>query len=57
VRWQVEQFHRELKQLTGSEKCQCRKARAQRSHLALCYQAWLSIKIAAKAVKKPAIKL
>ncbi|TRX03847.1 transposase, partial [Candidatus Methylobacter oryzae] len=21
VRWQVEEFHRELKQLTGSEKC------------------------------------
>ncbi|MDQ7033996.1 MAG: transposase [Anaerolineae bacterium] len=29
-RWQVEQLHRELKQLTGIEKCQCRKQRAQR---------------------------
>ena len=28
VRWQVEEFHRSFKQLTGSEKCQCRKARA-----------------------------
>src|SRR5258706_8394678 len=28
VRWQIEQLHRELKQLTGSEKCQCRNARA-----------------------------
>ncbi len=27
IRWKIEQFHRELKQLTGVEKCQCRKAR------------------------------
>ena len=27
VRWQVEELHRGLKQLTGSEKCQCRAAR------------------------------
>jgi len=42
VRWQVEAFHRELKQLTGSEKCQCRTARSQRNHLACCYHAWIS---------------
>jgi DDE superfamily endonuclease len=36
VRWQVEELHRGLKQLTGSEKCQCRGARAQRNHLACC---------------------
>ena len=36
VRWQVEELHRGLKQLTGSEKCQCRVARAQRHHLACC---------------------
>jgi hypothetical protein len=47
VRWQVEQMHRELKQLVGTEKCQCRKARSQRNHMACCYQAWLAIKIAA----------
>ncbi len=34
VRWQIEQLHRELKQLVGSAKCQCRKARSQRNHLA-----------------------
>ena len=33
VRWQVEAFHGRFKQLTGAEKCQCRKARAQRNHL------------------------
>ena len=48
VRWQIEQMHRELKQLVGSERCQCRKARSQRNHVACCYQAWLSLKLAAK---------
>jgi hypothetical protein len=47
-RWQVEELHRGLKQLTGSEKCQCRMARAQRNHLACCYHAWLSLKVKAK---------
>jgi Transposase DDE domain len=48
VRWQVEELHRGLKQLTGSEKCQCRAARAQRNHLACCYHAWVSLKVKAK---------
>ncbi|NWJ94165.1 MAG: transposase [Chloroflexi bacterium] len=52
VRWQIEQMHRELKQLTGLEQCQCRKARSQRNHIACCYQAWLSIKVKAKALGK-----
>ena len=52
VRWQVEAFHRELKQLTGSEKCQCRKARSQRNHLACCYHAWLSLKVHANSLGK-----
>ena len=48
VRWQVEEVHRGLKQLTGSERCQCRGARAQRNHLACCYHAWVSVKVRAK---------
>ncbi|MEM6282423.1 MAG: transposase [Chloroflexota bacterium] len=52
VRWQVEQLHRELKQLTGIEKCQCRKQRPQRNHIACCYQAWLAIKVKADCVGK-----
>jgi hypothetical protein len=52
VRWQVEELHRGLKQLTGSEKCQCRKARSQRNHVACCYQAWLSLKVKAKQTGK-----
>lgn len=57
VRWQVEQFHRELKiersvVLTGTEACQCRKARSQRNHIACCYHAWLSLKVAAQRLGK-----
>lgn len=48
VRWQIKQLHRKLKQLTGSEKCECRKARSQRNHLACCYLAWLSLKVKAR---------
>ena len=49
VRWQVEERHRGLNQLTGTEACQCRSARAQRNHLACCYHAWVSLK--AKALQ------
>ncbi len=52
VRWQVEEFHREPKQLAGSEKCQCRKARSQRHHLACCYPVWIALKVKAAALKK-----
>jgi len=48
VRWQVEELHRDFKQLTGSEKCQCRSGRAQRNHLACCYHAWVSLKVKAQ---------
>ena len=51
MRWQIEEFHRDIKQLTGSQKCQCRKARSQRNHLACCYQAWLSLKVKATQLK------
>jgi SRSO17 transposase len=57
VRWQIEQFHRELKQLTGSEKCESRRERAQRNHIALCYQAWLAIKVAAQKANQSAYQI
>jgi len=47
-RWQVEEFHRGFKQLTGAEKCQCRKERSQRNHFACCYHAYISLKTRAK---------
>ncbi len=52
VRWQVEELHRGLKQLTGTDKCQCRKERSQRNHLACCYHAWLSLSVKAKQLHK-----
>ena len=44
VRWKVEEFHRELKQLTGLESCQCRKGRIQRNHIACAILVWLRLK-------------
>jgi hypothetical protein len=33
IRWKIEQFHRETKQLTGTEGCECRKSRIVRNHI------------------------
>jgi Transposase DDE domain len=52
VRWDVESFHREIKQLTGIEKCQCQNEWAQRNHIACCYHAWLALKVHATKLKK-----
>ena len=52
VRWDVECFHRELKQLTGIEKCQCQNAWSQRNHIVCCYHAWLALKVHATKLKK-----
>lgn len=43
-RWKIEEFHRELKQLTGVSKCQCRKARIQRNHIGCAILVWLRLK-------------
>jgi hypothetical protein len=52
VRWQVEELHRGLKQLTGIQQCQARTGRSQRNHLACCYHAWLSLKVKARQLGK-----
>lgn len=52
VRWKIEQFHREVKQLVGTQACQARKARSQRNHIAYAYHAWLSLKVAASSAHK-----
>ena len=44
IRWKIEQFHRELKQITGIEACQCRKARIQRNHINCAMLVWLKLK-------------
>ena len=40
IRWKIEQYHREVKQTLGIEKCQCRSARAQRNHIGCVILAW-----------------
>ncbi|MDA1193212.1 MAG: transposase [Candidatus Poribacteria bacterium] len=42
-RWKIELYHRELKQLTGVERCQARKQRAQRNHVACAILAWVHL--------------
>jgi Transposase DDE domain len=51
IRWKIEELHREVKQVTAIEKCQCRKARAQRNHIACAIMAWVALKRAAYAMK------
>jgi hypothetical protein len=52
IRWKIEQFHREIKQLTGIEKCQCRKSRIQRNHIACAVLVWIRLtELARKSMK------
>ena len=41
--WKIEQFHRQAKQVTGVEKCQCRKQRAQRNHMGCAMLVWVRL--------------
>ena len=52
IRWKIEQFHRELKQVTGVEKCQCRKARIQRNHIACAVLVWIRLTELARSSMK-----
>ena len=44
LRWKIEQFHRETKQTTGLEGCQCRLGRIQRNHIACAILVWIRLK-------------
>ncbi|AWM35265.1 IS701 family transposase [Hymenobacter nivis] len=57
VRWTMEQFHRELKQLPGVQAYQCRLARSQRNRLALAVRAWTRLKQAAYQTKQTVYQL
>lgn len=48
-RWKIEEFHREVKQVTGIEKCQCRIGRIQRNHIACAIMVWCCLKKVANA--------
>jgi len=52
IRWKIEEFHRETKQLTGLEKCQCRINRIQRNHIACAMLVWVCMKRVASNMKK-----
>jgi hypothetical protein len=41
MRWQIEVFHRELKQTCGFERCQARTSRAQHNHIGFSILAWM----------------
>jgi hypothetical protein len=49
IRWKIEQFHREAKQVTGLEACQCRSQRAQRNHIACAMLVWVRLNQIAQA--------
>jgi hypothetical protein len=43
-RWKIAQLHREGTQVTGLERCQCRKARIQRNHIGCAFLVWVRLK-------------
>lgn len=51
IRWKIEQYHREGKQMLGLEKCQCRKARAQKNHIGCAILAWHCLTRLARKLK------
>ncbi|MED5288793.1 MAG: hypothetical protein VX417_02300, partial [SAR324 cluster bacterium] len=51
VRCKIEQFHRQWKQTTGVQRCQCRKQRAQRNHIPASLLAWAHLHQAAMRAK------
>jgi hypothetical protein len=52
MRWLIEQFHRELKQTTGVDACQCRKQRIQRNHIVCATLVWVRMKQLAYQTKE-----
>ncbi len=57
IRWKVEQLHREEKQTTGIENCQCRLQRSQRNHIAIASLVSVVFKKAAYQTKKTVYNL
>jgi hypothetical protein len=43
-RAKIEEFHREDKQLTGVDRCQCRRARIVRNHIGCAMLVWVRLK-------------
>lgn len=43
IRWKIEEFHRQIKQISGIQACQCRKQRAQRNHILCAMLVWVRL--------------
>lgn len=43
TRWKIEQFHRQIKQTTGIQSCQCRQQRAVRNHIGCAMLVWVQL--------------
>src|SRR5699024_1643033 len=52
IRWNIEQFHRQTKQTTGIERCQCRSGRIQRNHIGCAMLVWVRLKEVAEQTGK-----
>jgi hypothetical protein len=57
MRWKIEQFHREIKQLTGIEHNQCRKRRIQRNHIVCAMLVWIRLTELARQTKQTVYRL
>jgi len=57
VRWKIEEMHRGLKQLTGIERCQSRKASSQRNHIHCALFVWTRLQQLAEASGRTAYQI
>ena len=57
LRGKIEEFHREIKQLTGIGFCQCRRARIQKNHIACALLVWFFFTHRAKKVSQTVYQL
>lgn len=57
TRWKIEEFHREIKQVTGIESCECRKAIIQKNHIVCCLLVWNFLKRLAAQTSKTIYQL
>ncbi len=57
IRWKIEQFHREAKNVTGLESSQCRSQRAQRNHIACAMLVWVRLNQLAQQTRKNVYQL
>ncbi|MGB3509252.1 MAG: hypothetical protein WBA93_08425 [Microcoleaceae cyanobacterium] len=51
-RWKIEDINREIKQLTGLEFCQCRRATIQKNYIACAMLVWNHLKKIANVMGK-----